>query len=61
MSQDKPTCQGCGTELERLGGSRSNLGGTPVEVTHYVCGGCRKRWLHHSVKGWRETDRDLSS
>ena len=55
------TCPGCGSELERLGGTRTKHGaGAVVEIVHFECPACGKRWVHHSTKGWSETDRELN-
>ena len=54
-------CSACGSELVRLGGSRTQHGdAVVVEVVHFECPSCGKRWVHHSGKGWSATDRELN-
>jgi transposase-like protein len=55
-----PTCPSCKAELTRLGGSRTQHGSQPpVEIVHYQCESCGKRWVH-TAKGFRVTDRELT-
>ena len=62
MTEVKPSCARCGTELEWLGSHAQRVAGGPeTKVVHWSCPGCKARWVHHSVRGWRETKVDLTA
>ncbi len=62
MTEVKPTCAHCRTTLEWLGSHSQRAKGAPeVKVVHWSCPGCKRRWVHHSERGWRETQVDLTA
>jgi RNase P subunit RPR2 len=55
-------CAHCQEPLAWLGSQTQRTGqGSPVTVVHWICPGCGRRWVHHSERGWRETNVDLTA
>jgi hypothetical protein len=59
-TKESATCGVCGAGLAWLGSqTQRTADGRSVAIVHWECASCRRKWVHHSERGWRETNVDL--
>ncbi len=62
LQEEPGRCGLCGEALVWLGSQTQQAKGeAPVKIVHWECPGCGARWVHHSERGWRETNVDLTA